>query len=220
MPCPLTGRRRADGQDIERKHMPFRSDKSFSKYGFYTATGKALLINDPRPEHMDIIDIGISLARQCRFGGNQRIEIPHYSVAQHSVIVSEKCYKHARAGLLHDSQEFGVSDVTRPMSRAVESAEFDVLKRRWSKAIGDRFGIELIHLPGLVKIADNRALATEIRDMYYDVGHEVSGFEPYEFQIRPLGVVASFNLFMMRACELSLCRNIVTWEGLVAGASM
>src|SRR5438876_10648926 len=51
-----------------------------------TVSGRWVNPFDPDPEQLDIGDIARALANQCRFGGHCRV---FYSVAQHSVIVSE-----------------------------------------------------------------------------------------------------------------------------------
>src|SRR5881392_3435793 len=51
-----------------------------------TVSGRFVNPFDPDPEQLDIGDIARALANVCRFGGHCR---SFYSVAQHSVIVSE-----------------------------------------------------------------------------------------------------------------------------------
>jgi hypothetical protein len=51
-----------------------------------TVSGRWVNPFDPDPEQLDAGDIARALANQCRFGGHSRV---FYSVAQHSVIVSE-----------------------------------------------------------------------------------------------------------------------------------
>ena len=51
-----------------------------------TVSGRRVNPFDPDPEQLDIEDIARALANLCRFGGHSRV---FYSVAQHSVIVSE-----------------------------------------------------------------------------------------------------------------------------------
>ena len=52
-----------------------------------TFTGKHFHYKSPRVEDIDPMDIAISLSRECRYAGHS---ISFYSVAQHSVLVSEK----------------------------------------------------------------------------------------------------------------------------------
>jgi hypothetical protein len=72
-----------------------------------THTGKKICPVNPDPEEICIEDIAHSLAYKCRFGGHTN---QYFSVAQHSVIVSNFC-SHSLHGLLHDAAEAYLSDV-------------------------------------------------------------------------------------------------------------
>jgi hypothetical protein len=71
---------------------------------------------DPDPEQLDIRDIARALAKRCRFGGHCRV---FYSVAQHSVIVSELVEQRGGdvedvfAALMHDASEAYLGDARR-----------------------------------------------------------------------------------------------------------
>lgn len=52
---------------------------------FATVSGRVIDLENLRPSDFDIRDIATSLARQCRYNGHTDA---HYSVAQHSLIVS------------------------------------------------------------------------------------------------------------------------------------
>lgn len=82
-----------------------------------TASGKTVHPLDLRPGDIDITDIARSLANQCRFLGH----LPgHYSVAQHSVLVSRIVNPaNALHGLLHDAAEAYLGDVIRPYKHLV-----------------------------------------------------------------------------------------------------
>ena len=78
-----------------------------------TYTGKEFYPLDPNPADIDIKDIAHALSNCCRFAGHIK---SFYSVAQHSVIVSELCEpENALAGLLHDASEAYLSDIARPV---------------------------------------------------------------------------------------------------------
>lgn len=126
-------------------------------------TGRQFWPADPRPGDVCIEDIAHALANVCRFGGMVR---KFYSVAQHSVIVSETCLEeHALHGLLHDATEAYLGDVIRPLKG--ELSGYKVLESMWASAIGRSFGLgdALEHLPADVKRGDRIALSTEYRDL-------------------------------------------------------
>ena len=78
-----------------------------------TFTGRMFWPIDPQPDEVDIEDIAHALSNVCRFCGHTR---EFYSVAQHSVLVSEIVpAAFALEGLLHDATEAYISDVARPV---------------------------------------------------------------------------------------------------------
>ena len=167
---------------------------------------------DPRPEEIRLGDIAHALSNMCRFGGHCS---SFYSVAQHSVMVSLEAEKAATVdktlvaiiGLLHDATEAYLVDVPRPIK--VNLSGYKPMEERLACVIGERFGIELHILPGLVEEADERALFTEKRDLLgpppapWTVAQGVSS-EPYEDRIMPLSPTEAKRLFIDRACELGL----------------
>ena len=167
---------------------------------------------DPRPEEIRLGDIAHALSNMCRFGGHCS---SFYSVAQHSVMVSLEAEKAATVdktlvaiiGLLHDATEAYLVDVPRPIK--VNLSGYKPMEERLARVIGERFGIELHILPGLVEEADERALFTEKRDLLgpapapWTVAQGV-GSEPYEDRIMPLSPTEAKRLFIDRACELGL----------------
>src|SRR5208283_3407776 len=132
-----------------------------------TYTGKHFYPDDPRPEDICINDIAQGLSNCCRFGG-QICEF--YSVAQHSVLVSEEV---ARQGgntrevfhaLLHDASEAYIHDITRPLKHCDEMAGYRDIEKRVEHAIAIRYGLD-DNMPEIVKLADNILFATEKRDI-------------------------------------------------------
>lgn len=117
---------------------------------------------DPRPQDILIADIAHSLALQCRFAGHCRF---HYSVAQHSVMVSKNVEPQAAVwGLLHDAAEAYLVDLPRPIKRF--SALGDIyrpIEDALMECIAKRF--DMGPMPESIKIADDRCLMTEKRDI-------------------------------------------------------
>jgi uncharacterized protein len=130
---------------------------------FQSYTGRKLWVNDPRPEDICIDDVAGALSHICRFGGHV---VPHYSVAQHCVLVSRLVPPElALAGLLHDASEAYLGDVIRPLKRFVSG--YAEIEEKWERAIGERFGVTLTPMDPIVKCADHTALSTEVRDLMY-----------------------------------------------------
>ncbi len=132
-----------------------------------TFTGREFWPLDPRPEEVSIRDIAHALSLVCRFQGHCRY---FYSVAQHSLFVAailksqDQPVSVQLAGLLHDAAEAYICDVVRPLKRLLGSAYKDT-ENLVAAAIGQRYGIELVTLPDVEKMADEIALATEMQHM-------------------------------------------------------
>lgn len=121
-------------------------------------SGKDFNFQEPTPDMVTIGDIAHALSLVCRFAG-QCSEF--YSVAQHSMIVSQLTPGGAPQrlwGLLHDASEAYLGDVSRPLKRRME--DYQRIEERVQHAIALRFGL-VWPMPSDVKIADNQALALE-----------------------------------------------------------
>jgi 5'-deoxynucleotidase YfbR-like HD superfamily hydrolase len=101
-----------------------------------TFTGRQFWPLDPRPEDIELLDIAHALANKCRYTGHTR---SFYSVAQHSVLVSEIVpAADAHWGLLHDASEAYLPDVARPVKR--ELAGFQEIENRLMGCVAERDG--------------------------------------------------------------------------------
>lgn len=132
-----------------------------------TYTGRAIRPLDPRPADIDIEDIAHSLANQCRFTGHTR---QFYSVAQHSVHVSQLCPNYPLEGLLHDASEAYLSDIARPIKKAEgDFGEiYEDIETNLMIAIWERFEVTLsADALAEVKTADNILIGAEARDLMH-----------------------------------------------------
>lgn len=108
-----------------------------------TYTGKAFSFIDPQPEDICIEDIAHHLSLICRFNGACRV---FYSVAQHSVHVSEQVPSilMRQQALLHDAGETYYGDITSPFKKIIKEIEFDTFElilKRIDKAIFEKFNV-------------------------------------------------------------------------------
>ncbi|MFZ5514673.1 MAG: hypothetical protein ACOZAH_09055 [Pseudomonadota bacterium] len=160
-----------------------------------TYTGRHFDLLDPRPEHVDILDIAHALANTCRFAGHC---LEFYSVAQHSVLSTLLVpRKHALAALMHDAAEAYVGDITRPLKPHLSNYA-EIEQGVWA-VIAEAFDLPLI-LPESVKHADRVMLATERRDL---LPHDTTpwpcldGVQPTEAVIRPMSPVIARKAFLV-----------------------
>ena len=127
----------------------------------HTWTGGLFYLTNPRPEEVFIEDIAHSLSLQCRFNGH--IE-EHYSVAEHSIMVSNiveeetKDAQLALTALLHDSAEAYLGDVVSPLKKLLpEYRRYEVLVET---CIARRLSL-VYPFPDVIHAADKKALEHE-----------------------------------------------------------
>jgi 5'-nucleotidase len=162
----------------------------------------------PRAEEIRIRDIAHHLSLLCRFTGACR---EFYSVAQHSVLVSQLCKpEDAGYGLLHDAEEYVFADLNHPVKHGRELAGYRYAAQNLREEIFERFGLPFRHqaqVPESVRLADGNLLFTERRDLMAprddaDWGHGVLG-EPYQaLTIVPWAPAVAEMRFLMRFTEL------------------
>jgi hypothetical protein len=133
-----------------------------------TISGKPIDLLDVKPDSIYIRDIAHALSRLCRFTGHVD---GFYSVAQHSVLVSQQLPKElALQGLLHDAVEAYIADVSSPLKQAMRQLQgggvtpYDQIEAHVDSAIAQHFNLTR-PLPEAVVEADLRMLATEARDL-------------------------------------------------------
>lgn len=167
-----------------------------------TYTGNRFWPLDPRAEEIDIVDVAHALSNQCRFSGHVN---EFYSVAEHSVRVSlEVPPKDALWGLLHDAAEAYLVDLPRPLKRSAGfAAAYSDAEEAVMLAVCLRFDLDP-EMPASVKVADNRLLSTERRDLLKPLewNAEEVAYEPLPFVIQPWEPRVARDRFMARYRDL------------------
>lgn len=103
-----------------------------------TFTGIYVNVFEPTEEMICIEDIAHALSNQCRFGGHLPV---FYSVAQHSIIMSDKMHEsHKLAALLHDASEAYLLDIPRPIKKGLSN--YKEIEDKLMTAIAAKFGFE------------------------------------------------------------------------------
>ena len=104
-------------------------------------------------------DIAHGLAHICRYSGQCS---RFYSVAEHSLLVSDVAEGFEFEALLHDAAEAFVGDITRPLKQMLP--DFKRIEAAVQDAVLERFGVAS-PLPPQIKEADLRVLAAEQRQI-------------------------------------------------------
>ena len=187
-------------------------DRSPPAPGPYLQTVSGRFVNpfDPDPSQLDIGDIARALGNLCRFGGHSRA---FYSVAQHSVIVSELVEQRGGdaedvfAALMHDASEAYLGDMPHPLKhRSALGAAFKAAEDHLEQVIGARFGIKA-DVPE-IKRADRALLATERLAFSAEDWHwpELDGIEPLDLELTAWSPEEATEAFARRYAELDARR--------------
>src|ERR1035441_5023331 len=112
----------------------------------------------PNPADIRIEDIAHAPSNQCRLAGHAR---EFYSVAEHSVRVSQHCRpEDALWGLLHDASEAYLCDVPAPLKELPAFGAYRAAERSLQGTIAARFGL-VPEQPASVTEADRVMLRSE-----------------------------------------------------------
>lgn len=159
----------------------------------------------PDPATISIEAIAHSLALTCRYGGHCAW---HYSVAQHSVLVSRLCDKaDAKWGLLHDAAEAYIGDMVKPLKDTPALAAYCDIEDRHVAAICRRFGLAGTE-PESVLVADREtAHALEVRTLMQPIDREwaiyINGIDaPPWAEIERLTPAQAEEQFLARWAEI------------------
>lgn len=127
-------------------------------------TKQILSIRRPTVEMIRIEDIAGSLAKNCRWGGLIK---PHFSVAQHSCLVSYLAPEELRfAALMHDAAEAYLGDVKKPVKVLLGSIYYQ-MEMSFMEVIGEKFQIRYSDFLR-VKEFDIRAADIEFNAFFKD----------------------------------------------------
>ena len=173
-----------------------------------SVSGQSVHLVAPDPGSIHIADIAHSLAHLCRFTGHTR---QHYSVAQHSVLLSFVVKpEHALAGLLHDAAEAYLGDVSSPLKSLLP--EYRLIEQRMQATIHRRFGLPQ-NLPEAmrrdIKHADAVMLATECRDLmpgHGQVWSVTDAIKPLPVHLYPWAATLARLTFLQRYEWLRACQ--------------
>lgn len=163
-----------------------------------TSTGRRLDFSIPSADQIDIIDIANGLSKCCRFSGQCRA---FYSVAQHSVLVSEIVRRPvALAALLHDAAEAYTGDLPSPLKELIPQAQH--VENELMHAVYEHFGLWVSPSEQqAIRHADLIMLATERRDL---MPHDqepwpcLDGVIPRIAKIEPWPHDTAWKLFLER----------------------
>lgn len=132
-----------------------------------TFTGLRFFPLDPSPDQICIQDIAHHLSLIARFTGATATA---YSVAQHSVLVSELCEaEDASWGLMHDAAEAYYTDLNTPVKHTDELEGYRKLEQRGMDVVCDRYALSR-RKPSSVSAADTFAFRIECASLFPE-GH-------------------------------------------------
>lgn len=135
---------------------------------FTTYFGTKIDLLDPRPEQININDIAWALSNLCRFVGHVK---SFYSVAQHSILVSEMS-GWSLEGLLHDATEAYLGDISSPLKSVLP--EYKKIEANFHRVISQKFDL-IPFVPNEVHAADKKIVLEEIE--FYKNNQENNKFE-------------------------------------------
>lgn len=168
-----------------------------------TATGRYIDFLHPMENEYDIQDIAHALSMQCRFTGHTS---RHYSVAQHSVLVSYQVPSDfAFAGLMHDAVEAYLGDVSSPLKALLP--EYKKIEHAMERALFLQHGVEF-PFPPCIKQADLIALNVERLELFDPARRDPDYWPaPPAMKVRPTSpFVAAIRMTPEEAKQVFLLR--------------
>lgn len=167
------------------------------------ASGKVFDFLDPHGSDFDIEDVAHGLAHVCRYAGQCR---DFYSVAEHSLLVSDFVADYRYEALLHDAAEAFIGDVTRPLKQLLP--EYKAIEAMVEDAVAERFSLDR-NYRNVVKAADLAVLAAEQAQVMApgtDSWAKEAGVQPADIVVRFLGPREAKYEFLKRFESLRALR--------------
>lgn len=159
------------------------------------ASGRLFDLLDPLSSEFGIEDIAHGLANVCRYAGQCR---SFYSVAEHSLLVSETVDRYHFEALLHDAAEAFIGDITRPLKKLLP--DYRKIEAGIEDAVAERFGLDRA-AKATIKEADLRVLAAEQEQVMAsgcaDWAKE-AGILPAPVTVRSLSPIDAKTAFLRR----------------------
>ena len=148
----------------------------------------------PGTSDFTIEDIAHGLAHTCRYAGQAD---GFYSVAEHSLLVSDVAIGREYTALMHDAAEAFIGDVTRPLKQLLP--EYRKIEAAIETAIFERFDVR--PTCNAIKQADLSVLAAEqaqIMPCGTDAWAEEAGVEPASVRVQHLPPSEAKQRFLER----------------------
>lgn len=186
-----------------------------------TFSGRQIDLTAIKPDDIEIIDIAVGLAQQCRYAGQVW---PFYSVAEHSVLISRMVPQVPNSSLplkalLHDAPEFIINDLVRPVKRKVTG--YDEIEAVVMEAVEREFDFQytaadwtvIKHYDDLITISERRALMPRLNPSSYGAGVHESEVPKVKFHCLPPAEAAM--AFLSRFFFLAECAPTREQRGLI-----
>lgn len=162
-----------------------------------TVSGHQFDPANPSINDINITDIAHGLANTCRCNGQSK---RHYSVAQHSVIVSEQLPRDLQLqALLHDASEAYLCDLPTPLKVRPEFQAYREMEQRLQAIIYKAFNLPEETDP-IVKRMDRRVMVTESIQL---MTHPIQSEElPIDINLVPWSINFAREQFLLKAVTL------------------
>jgi uncharacterized protein len=170
----------------------------------FLRTGATFDFLDPSNSKFTIQDIAHGLSNICRYAGQCR---EFYSVAEHSVFVSETAKGFEYQALMHDAAEAFMGDMPGPLKQLLP--EYRRLETAIEQVVFARFGVAT-PFPRDVKLADLRVLAAEQNQLFSpgaDAWARGADVDPAPIIVQRLPPAEARQFFLERFEQVAPHRN-------------